>query len=95
MPDDPPAFEGFAKRSRAAGYNDVVERVWPPATIVDTHTHPFALHALVVRGEMWLTAAGTERHLVPGDEFSLECDEPHAERYGEAGATYWVARRNR
>jgi hypothetical protein len=28
-----------------------------------------------------------------GDEFELDAGEPHAERYGEAGATYWVGRR--
>jgi hypothetical protein len=28
-----------------------------------------------------------------GDGFELDVEEPHAERYGEAGATYWVGRR--
>jgi hypothetical protein len=42
---------------------------------------------------MWLTQHGTTRHLVVGDGFELEADEPHAERYGEEGATYWVGRR--
>jgi hypothetical protein len=32
---------------------------------------------------------------VPGDDFALERDVPHAERYGADGATYWVGRRNR
>jgi hypothetical protein len=35
------------------------------------------------------------QHLLPGDTFALERDERHAERYGDDGATYWVARRNR
>jgi hypothetical protein len=35
---------------------------------------------------------GETRHLLPGDEFELDAGEPHAERYGEAGATYWVGR---
>ncbi|WP_259292645.1 hypothetical protein [Xylophilus ampelinus] len=32
------------------------------------------------------------RHLQPGDRFALDRDEPHAERYGSTGATYWAAR---
>jgi len=48
----------------------------------------------VVRGEMWLTRGGEAQHLQPGDKFELVRDEPHAERYGPEGATYWVARRH-
>jgi len=43
---------------------------------------------------MWLTVGNDTRDLRPGDEFRLERDVPHAERYGSEGATYWVARRN-
>jgi hypothetical protein len=43
---------------------------------------------------MWLTVGEQERHLLPGDEFTLDRDVPHAERYGKDGATYWVARRH-
>ena len=34
------------------------------------------------------------RELRPGDRFALAPDEPHDERYGDEGATYWVARKN-
>ena len=40
-----------------------------------------------------LTCRGETRPLFPGHEFELDAGEPHAERYGEAGATYWVGRR--
>ena len=63
--------------------------------VIESHTHPFAVKALVVQGEMWLTVGDDARHLRPGDTFALERDERHAERYGNDGATYWVARRNR
>lgn len=86
----PATFEAAA---RAAGYDEVLERTWAPGTVVDVHTHPFAVHAVVTRGEMWLTCGGTTRRLVAGDTFTLARDEPHAERYGDEGATYWVARR--
>lgn len=86
-------FETFQADARAQGYPEVVERTWPPGAVADDHTHPFAVTALVVRGEMWLTVDGQTRHLVPGDTFVLDREVRHAERYGAEGATYWVARR--
>ncbi len=62
--------------------------------MVDTHSHDFALEARVVRGRMWLTVGDATRELGPGDTFALTAAQPHAERYGPDGATYWVARRN-
>jgi quercetin dioxygenase-like cupin family protein len=90
-----PAFDEFATAARARGFDEVVERKWAPSLVLDTHTHAFAVEALVVQGEMWLTVGDQVRHLKPGDEFALEREAPHAERYGPEGATYWAARRNR
>ncbi len=86
-------FEGFAAESQALGYGTVLERDWAPLTVLDTHSHPFAARALVVRGEMWLTCGGETQHLLPGGRFQLDADVPHDERYGAEGATYWVGRR--
>lgn len=87
-------FSKFETTSRARGFDEVLVREWAPLTVLDTHTHPFAVQAVVVAGEMWLTEGEQTRHLVAGDTFELARDVPHAERYGAAGATYWVARRN-
>ncbi len=89
-----PDFQAFETAAKAQGFDEVLERKWAPAMVLDTHTHPFAVRALVVQGEMWLTVGDEVRHLLPGDEFTLDHGVPHAERYGDAGATYWVARRN-
>jgi quercetin dioxygenase-like cupin family protein len=86
-------FEAFEADARAEGFGEVVERRWAAGTVVDLHTHPFALKARVVQGEMWLTVGDAVRHMLPGDTFALEREVPHAERYGAEGATYWVARR--
>ena len=83
-------FEAQAKRE---GFDEVAERVWPANTVVDTHEHPFAVKAIVVAGEMWLTCGGETQHLRSGDRFELARSVPHAERYGAEGATYWAARR--
>jgi hypothetical protein len=88
-----PGFDEYAEKMRMQGYEEVLVRNWAPHEIVETHRHPFAVRALVVKGEMWLTRKATTRHLVPGDGFELDAEEPHAERYGPGGATYWVGRR--
>lgn len=92
MPDT--SFDQFKTDALASGYDEVLVRNWTPGTVLDTHSHAFAASALVVQGEMWLTVGERTRRLLPGDSFQLDRDVPHAERYGSAGATYWVARRN-
>jgi quercetin dioxygenase-like cupin family protein len=87
-------FQEFEVARLAEGYDEVLVREWPPLTVLDTHTHPFAAKALVVRGEMWLGIGDDTRHLRPGDGFEIEREVPHRERYGSEGATYWVARRS-
>jgi quercetin dioxygenase-like cupin family protein len=88
-----PTFAEFEAAARAAGATEVLERRWAPGLVLDTHTHPFrVVDALVVDGEMWLTCGDETRRLVPGDRFALPPALPHAERYGPAGAVYWVGR---
>lgn len=87
-------FDSFRAQALARGFDEVLERRWDPHTVLDEHTHPFAVEAVVSDGEMWLTVAGQTRHLRPGDTFTLDRDVPHSERYGATGAAYWVARRN-
>lgn len=89
-----PSFQDFAAQARQQGFDEVLVREWDAHEVVDEHTHPFAVEALVVRGDLWLTVAGNTRHLRTGGRFSLDQDQPHAERYGIEGATYWVGRRS-
>ncbi len=90
-----PTFDTWKRQAHEQGFDEVLERKWPPSTVLPSHVHPFSVRALVVEGEMWLTVGDETRFLKPGDEFALEREVPHAERYGEQGATYWVARRNK
>lgn len=92
MPD--PDFAAFQAEALAEGFDEVLERVWAPGTVLAEHTHPFEVKAVLVQGEMDLEVGAETRHLQPGDTFSLPADLPHAERYGPEGASYWVARRN-
>ncbi len=94
MPAPLPDFDAYAAAARSRGFDEVAERRWEPGTVVPTHTHPFAVEALVVQGRMWLECSGRTLELGPGDRFELAFEEPHAERYGAEGATYWAARRH-
>ena len=87
-------FDAFADSMQKQGFDAVVARVWKPLTVVEEHSHAFHAKALVVQGEMWLTVNGRTEHLLPGGTFELPAHQPHAERYGPDGATYWVARRH-
>jgi AraC-like ligand binding domain len=89
------AFAEFERQALAEGFDEVLERDWAPQTRLDTHTHPFSVKALLVRGELWLTVGDNTTHLQSGDVFTLAADIAHAERYGNEGAVYWVARRNK
>jgi len=89
-----PSFDSFQADALARGFDEVLVRTWAPGTVVGTHTHPFAVDALVVQGEFWLTVGEDQRHLQPGDTFQLARDVPHAERYGDQGAIFWAARRH-
>ena len=87
-------FEAFASDKRALGFDEALVREWAPGQQLATHTHPFDVQALVVRGELALTCKGHTRRVVAGEGFELDRDEPHAEHYGPQGATFWVARRH-
>ena len=87
-------FAEFEAASRALGYNEVLQRDWPPGTTQASHSHAFAVKAIVVSGEMWLQTPEGTQHLRPGEGFELAASVPHAERYGDQGTRVWVARRH-
>ena len=94
MTPDQPTYDLFESTARAERFDEVRVREWQPGKVLDDHRHPFAVKALVTRGEVWLTEGGQVRHLKAGDGFELAREVPHAERYGDQGATFWVARRH-
>ena len=87
-------FDDFQRTALARGFDEVLVREWAPGQVVGTHTHPFAVEARVVRGELALTVQGQTRRIAAGGGFELARDVPHEERYGPDGATFWVARRH-
>jgi quercetin dioxygenase-like cupin family protein len=94
MGKDVLSYGEFEAAVRADGFDEVLVREWQPDLVLEEHRHPFAVRALVVRGEFWLSERDHTRHLGVGSGFELERDVPHGERYGRDGATVWVARRH-
>ena len=94
MASNDPSYEQFEAAARAEGFDEVLVREWQPGQVVATHSHPFEVNALVVKGEFWLTCGGETRHVRAGERFELPRDVPHEERYGPEGATFWAARRH-
>lgn len=88
------SFEDFTARSVEEGFDEILVREWQPNLVIDTHTHPFDVSALVQRGELVLTVGDRAITLKAGDPFRLARDIPHSEHYGPEGATVWVARAN-
>lgn len=85
--------EAFQRELAEQGYAEVLTRQWSAGQFVDTHTHSFAVRALVLDGELVLSANGKSQALRAGDVFTLEPNCPHTEQYGPAGATFLVGRR--
>jgi quercetin dioxygenase-like cupin family protein len=88
------SFEAFEATARAQGFDEVLVREWKPGQVVETHTHPFSIDALVVRGEVTLQCGSEQRVVKAGEGFELAREVPHAEFYGPEGATFWVARKH-
>lgn len=91
---NPSTFEDFRAAAQAEGFDEILVREWSPGQHLDTHTHPFALKVLVVRGEVLLGCEGHTRRVAAGEWFELAREVPHAEHYGPEGATFWAARRH-
>ena len=90
-----PTFQQFEATARAQGFDQVLELNRAADTLLDNHSHPFAVSVRIVEGSFWLTVGEQTRHLQAGDTFELDADVPHSERYGPQGTRYWAARRMR
>jgi len=87
-------FVRFTEQAKQLGFNNVLVKSWDPNTVLEHHSHPFSVQALVVAGKMWLRVAEDSYALGVGDRFSVNHSVQHAETYGPAGAVVWVARRD-
>jgi len=86
--------EEFEKMLAENGVETVVEVVREPNGSLDTHTHPFEAHALILEGEITLVAEGKTIHCKAGDTFRLGANIPHTEQYGPQGVRYLAGRKS-
>ncbi len=57
----------FEAEAHPAGFEEVLDPIWAPLTLLGTQAHPFAAQARVVAGEMRLTQGGSNLHLPNAD----------------------------
>ena len=67
-----PAYAEFEATARAQGFDEVLERIWGPGLELPTHSHTFAVTALVTQGEFWLSCGD---HLSEDDRIDALLDE--------------------
>jgi quercetin dioxygenase-like cupin family protein len=84
----------FRQQLQAEGFDEIVDKSLPAGQFVATHSHPFAVKALVTAGEVSLEVGGTTTRYGVGEVFSMAKDCAHAERYGESGVSYVVGRKH-
>ena len=86
-----PTFDEFKQAALAEGFDEVLERDWAAGQHVASHSHPFGVKALVVRGDLVLTVGEAVTHLQAGDPFTLARDTLFSSIYAVATTTQFPA----
>ena len=85
--------EEFTQQLHNEGFGTVVKVEREPNGSMDLHSHPFEAKALILEGEITISAEGKTRHCLPGDVFQLAAYVPHTESYGPQGVSYLAGRK--
>lgn len=75
------------------GFPDPVLVAQPAQGGLETHEHDFEVKARVVKGSIAITIDHQTTTYQVGDVFHLPYRQPHCERYGVEGVTYWASRK--
>ena len=76
----------------AADWYSATMKQMTPNTVVDDHSHPWDVRAIVTAGEISLTVDGVEYTYGVGEVFTMAAGCPHQERVGPIGVEYLVHR---
>ena len=60
---------------------------------LDSHSHPYEVHALVIEGQIDITINGIKTAYLAGDAFHLPPNQMHTENYGAKGVKYLASRK--
>ncbi len=84
----------FRQQLIAEGFDEVLDKTLPARQQSGAHNHTFAVKALVTDGEVALGVGGVVTTYRVGDVFTMPAGCEHTERYGDAGVSYVVGRKN-
>lgn len=82
----------FARQLAAEGFDDILTKSLPAAPQVPVHSHPFAVKALVLEGEITLGVAGQRTTYRMGEVFTMALGCEHTECCGPQGVRYVLGR---
>jgi hypothetical protein len=83
----------FRAALASEGFDDVEVRTIAANVHNQAHSHPFDVRALLIAGELTLSANGKPTTYCAGEIFTLSAGCEHVEQFGPQGATYLVGRR--
>lgn len=83
----------FESSLRSDGYQDVESKAMAAGTSTPEHSHPFDVRALVIEGQITLSASGASKTYAKGDVFDMAAGCRHSEEIGTDGVRYVVGRR--
>ncbi|MDB5804368.1 MAG: Cupin 2 conserved barrel domain protein [Betaproteobacteria bacterium] len=83
----------FESAIRGEGFAEIIGKTAPPDFEAKPHTHPWDVRILVLEGQMTVVKQGVPHVCNPGDTFSMDAHCEHFEKYGAAGSTYVLGRR--
>jgi len=84
----------FETRLRAEGYDEILVKTVEAGLVIDLHSHPYDVLALVLDGEAEIDCGAGPRTYRPGDILEVAGGLPHTERYGPLGYTFLLGRRH-
>ena len=76
------------------GFDDIEVRTIAANVHNEGHAHAFDVRALMLAGELTLSAQGKQATYRAGEVFTLAANCEHVEQFGPQGATYLVGRRH-
>jgi len=85
-------IEAFEAQLKAAGCQQILDRVYGPNEFVGLHAHDFSARAIVTEGEVVISCNEVAKLYQVGDVFEIAAGQAHTEQYGPHGATYRVGR---
>jgi quercetin dioxygenase-like cupin family protein len=85
----------FVSRLEREGFDEILTKTLEANVVIELHSHPYDVLALVLDGEATIDCGGGARTFRPGDVLEVAADQPHTEHYGPKGYTFLLGRRHK